>query len=226
MSSAGATTRAPASTRRLRDCAFVLNKQRELAFGEDDSSSDKILVIGGMKVGYPNNHHTRFYVNDSGADGPHIGLRINFPVLQNLDYVSFSDSQGNPLKERSITIQLNAGTFTSFGRDLLPEELARLPPRTTDKNDTLSVLRFALKANEKAHVENYGMPTICASAADQAILDEGAKIDGVLSLREFCQQRTYEVVIPSYSLKLPHINNQLRTIFPARFQTPYPYTNG
>ncbi|KAH6848227.1 P-loop containing nucleoside triphosphate hydrolase protein [Chaetomium sp. MPI-CAGE-AT-0009] len=226
MSSAGATTRAPASTRRLQNCAFVFNKKSGLAFAEDNGSSDEVAVIGGMKVGYPDNHQTRYYVNDSGSDGPHVGLRINFPVRQNLDYVSFSDSHGNPLKERSITIQLKAGTFVSSGRVLSPEDLARLPPRTTDKNDALSVLRFTLKANEKAHVENYGMPTVCASPVDQDIFDKDAKIDDVMSLREFCLQRTFEVIIPKFSTKLPDINNQLRTVFPARFETPYPYTNG
>lgn len=113
----------------------------------------------------------------------------------------------------------------SSGRDLSPEELARLPPRTAEKNDTLSILRFTLKANEKAYVENYGMPTVCASPVDQAIFDEDAKIDDVVTLREFCPQRTFEVVIPKFSAKLPHINNQLRTVFPPQFETAYPYTN-
>ncbi|KAK3293556.1 P-loop containing nucleoside triphosphate hydrolase protein [Chaetomium fimeti] len=223
MSSTGATTKA---TRRLRDCAFVFNKKGGLAFAEDNSSSDEVSVIGGMKVGYPGNHQTRFYVNDLAMHGPHVGLRIIFPVLQNLDYVSFSDCHGKPLKERSITIQLKAGTFVSSGRVLSPEDLARLPPRTSDKNDTLSVLRFTLKANEKAYVENYGMPTVCVSPADQAIFDKDAKIDDAVSLREFCFQRAFEVIIPNFSTRLPAINNQLRTVFPPRFETPYPYTNG
>lgn len=201
------------------------SKEGVLAFPDDNSSNESVLVMGGMKVGYPANHQTRFFVVPGGMDGPHVGIRICFPVRHDLNYVSFSDTQGKPLQERSITIKLKVGTFMSSGRNLTPEELARLPRRTTDKKETLSVMRFILRDNEKAHAENYGTPTICASPVDQAIFDDDAKIDGVMSLRDFCLQRTFEVIVSNYSSKLPEVNNQFRGLFSSRFETAYPYTN-
>lgn len=44
------------------------------------------------------------------------------------------------------------------------------------------------------------MPTFCVSPVDQAIFDEDAKIDGVMSLRELCLRTTFEVIASNYLL--------------------------
>jgi hypothetical protein len=210
-----------------RICGLAFSSDRgTLAFPDCNGwYGKKLFVLGGMEIGYPNNHSTRFYVNNGGQNMPHVGIRIQFPVRQNLEFASFSDDQGTPLENHSITVKLRAGTFTSFGRDLSPAELAALPPRTASDDDTLSVLRFTLKDGEMADVQDYGLPIVCDSPADQAILNSGAMIDGIMNLRDFCLQRRFEIIIPKYSTRLAAVNDQFRSIFPTEIQGTYPYAN-
>lgn len=229
MSSSAGPSKAPTSQAgRPRNCAFAFCANGALAFPfwpEDEQSSGNVKILGGQKLGYPDNHQTRFFFSTGSRSIPHVGLRILFPAKQ-VDYASFSNTNGLPLTEYTITIKLRAGTFTSRGRDLSPEEVARLPPRTAEKADTLSVLRFTLDAGKAAQVENYGMPTVCESDEDQAIFDKDAIIDGIMGLRELCLQRRFEVIVSNYSARLFSINYQFRDIWPDRIASVYPYTNG
>jgi hypothetical protein len=106
------------------------------------------------------------------------------------------------------------------------ESLARLPPRTGSTTDDLQLLRFKLREGESAAVENFGIPAVCESDGDQAILDEGAPIEGIMSLRELCRQKEFVVIVSNCSTRLASVNNQLRDVFPREMRPVYPYVNG
>jgi hypothetical protein len=63
------------------------------------------------------------------------------------------------------------------------------------------------------------------SPEDQAIFDDDAKIDGTVTLREFCLRRNFEIIVSHYRSKLPEVNNQFKGVFPLQFETAYPYKN-
>ncbi|KAK3311038.1 uncharacterized protein B0T15DRAFT_548164 [Chaetomium strumarium] len=106
-----------------------------------------------------------------------------------------------------------------------PDEVARLPPLTDIKPDTLFVLRFTLKDGEVPQVESYGLPTVC-EVRDQVIFDGGAEIDGVMSLRELCHQRRFKVISAHCGMFLPSINKNLEDHFGTIPQRLYPCTIG
>ncbi|KAK4234512.1 hypothetical protein C8A03DRAFT_37707 [Achaetomium macrosporum] len=192
-----------------RECALAFPSDKgALAFPTAD---DEVRVIGGMKLGYPDNHQVRFYFTPGGRQfytRPRVGIRLLFPAKP-VDYVSFSDTRGTMADYYSIAIKL-------------PRDF---PPRTPAENETLSVLRFTLKDAKVPQVENYGIPTVC-EPKDQAIFDEDAKIDGVMSLRELCLQRRFELIVSNYGNKLGSINKKLEDHFGTEPKPVYPYANG
>lgn len=213
---------------RADDCFFAFGNNGALAFTwpDEDSSNEKVRVIGGMKIGYPDNHHARFFLGTGKKNLPHVGIRLYFPSKE-VDYVSFRDTNGL-ITAHTVVIKLKAGDFASRARELTPEDTARLPSLAagTKSDIGLSVVQFRLKSGKVAEVEKYKMPTVCESTEDQAIMDDGAVIDGVMSIRELCLQNTFEVVIPRYSSRLASPNNQFRDILGDDIAPVYPYTNG
>ena len=182
-------------------------------------------VVGGMRIGYPNNHHTHFLFANPVGNVPFVGIRIFFPTAE-VPYASFETTQGKPQAERIITIKLRLGTWTSSAEVLSDEQLAKLPPRTDAKNKKLVLLRFKLKDGERAMAENFGMPAVCKTPEDQAILDDDAPIEGVMSLWELCRQREFFIVLENFEGKVAAVNNQLQEYFPSEIPRVVPYANG
>ncbi len=185
-------------------------------------------VVGGMRIGYPDNHHTHFlFANNPVGNVPFVGIRIFFPTVE-VPYASFETTQGKPQPQRIITIKLRLGTWTSSAEILSDKRLATLPPRTNakDSNWKLVLLHFKLKDGERAMAENFGMPAVCKTPDDQAILDDDAPIEGVMSLWELCRQREYFILVDKFEDKVAAVNNQLQDYFPSEIPRVMPYANG
>ena len=201
---------------RTRECALVFDGQ-------------KFLGGGSQGFGYPLNHRATFFiVTASAARRSYVGIRIYFPTKV-VPHAKFSTTDGHRESVREVVIMLYAGSFTSSAEVLTEEQIADLPPRTDPKEGAkFATFRFRLKDGEKASIEGFGMPIVCESEEDQAIFDDEAPVDGVMSLRELCLQREFVVMVQAFPPAMPDIvNNQLRAyFFTEEVKAPFPYVNG
>lgn len=205
------------------DPARYTSRPKECALCFPDGEGFR--VVGGMRLGYPRNHRTYFFFTNPAGNVPYVGIRFFFPTVE-VPHASFETTRGKPQLERIITIQLRVGTWTSSAEVLSKEKIARLPPRTNAKNDDLVLLRFKLRDGERARAENFGMPAVCKTQEDQAILDDDAPIEGVMSLRELCRQREFFILVTSFGGKVAAVNNQLQDYFPKEIPRVISYSNG
>lgn len=208
------------STARPRECALLF----------PGGGGQKVLGGGAPGFGYPSNHRTSFFVCPKpAARRPFAGIRIFFPAKE-VPYAKFSTTEGHHESARVINIMLPAGTFTSSAKVLSAEDISRLPPRTDPKDKDLAIFRFKLKDGKKAAVEGFGMPVVCETAEDQAVLDHDALLDGVMSLRELCWQTEFVVLVQGFASRMPdYVNNRLQDYFQTGDQeanAPFRFLNG
>jgi len=203
-------------------------RPRQCALLFPDGNDQRVLGGGSHGFGYPGNHRTDFFIAATAvARRPFVGIRLFFPTKE-VPYAKFSTTEGHREPARLINIMLHAGTFTSAAEVLSAADASNLPPRTNPKDKNLAIFRFKLNDDKRAAIEGFGMPVICENAEDQAILDDDAPVDGVMSLRKLCHQTEFVVLVQGFNAKMPeYVNNQLRDFFGSgQPEAPWPYING
>jgi hypothetical protein len=107
------------------------------------------------------------------------------------------------------------------------EQLARFPPSRDAKDGMPVLLQITLEdADKRAAMENFGMPVVCESDENEATLDHGAPIYGIISLRELCRQRQFNLlVVSNFRGEVEDANRQFRQYFPRGIRPAYSYSN-
>ena len=170
--------------------------------------SKRIRALGGEKViGYPSNHRVKFCYSSIPNRVPFIGLRIYFPRASDTAIDFYNDEGGHYNPDPNLVIgfflPLETGTRTS---GMASEELLSvLPPRKDPlKQQPLEVIRVSVKDGAKPVIWCLGMPLVARDAENDRAIHHGAKLEGLVTLRELFGQTEIRVCSQaSYSTRRP-----------------------
>lgn len=182
--------------------------------------------MGGIKLGYPDNHRMEFIMTTPISNLPFVGFQIYFSIDEaSKAYASFSTTDGHPATIRQVMIKLHHGSWVSDARMLSEDDISRLPPCTGDRPDKLAFFRFVMKEGKRAAVQNFGIPVRCGPV-DQEILDGDAPIDGVTPLLDLCRQTEFVVLVKASPELVAAAKRQFSNFFPAKPQPVFGYATG
>lgn len=162
--------------------------------------SDDTRVLGRQKVlGYPSNHRVEFCYSSMPNRIPFIGIRIYFPRAWGTTIYFYNTAVGqhSACSHLTIDVFLPLGTGTCTSEVASEEFLSTLPPRKDPLKGPLEILRMSVKDGAKPTICGLGMPFVARDAEDDRVVHHGAKLEGLVTLRELFDQPEFTVLLPS-----------------------------
>lgn len=183
-----------------------------------------LRIIGGQKIGYNSRHRVQFCWSHPPNKRPFVGIKLWFPRATNTG-IGFFNEDGQPSSVLTIDIKLHVGTWESTADEVPDHMLAALPARESGNAKKMGLLRFTLNDGEKPSVDGLGLPFVARDTEDDEIVNHGAPVEGIKTLREICAQREFMLLFAG-TILLPRGRDQFIKDFPETVRTVFPYSIG
>ncbi|KAK3360832.1 P-loop containing nucleoside triphosphate hydrolase protein [Lasiosphaeria ovina] len=170
-------------------------------------------VIGGQRLGYPQNIRTNVSFHRPDTARPHLAIRLYFP--RRASVATFHNAEGKATDTHVVTIKLYAGTWTSQGDRNPTGFLERLPTRSDKgKDKPLSLIVLNLKDGQKPGLEGFGFPCVLENPDHDSALNLDTPLaECGMTIWEICAMRQFRLL--TTSRLVPRAQQQFAIDFPS-----------